>query len=208
MPGTSVESTGHSLFHTATSANIACASCHPEAGDDEHVWKFAEGPRRTPTLRGGLKATAPFHWNGDEATMSALVQDVMVSRMSGSGQTEERTNALMGWLDAQKAMPAPPTNAQSVARGAVLFASSQTQCTSCHSGTQGTNNITVNVGTDGAFQVPRLVELGWRTQWLHDGRVVVPADRFAPMAGGDAHGKTSNLSEAEKADLLEYLKSR
>ncbi len=160
LPGFSVESTGHTLFHRATFANIACASCHPEAGDDEHVWNFAEGARRTPTLRGGLRGTAPFHWSGDQQNMSALIQDVMVRRMSGSGQTQERTDALMGWLDAQKAMPAPPTDAASVARGAVVFASAQAQCTVCHSGPQGTNNVTTNVGTDGSFQVPRLIELG------------------------------------------------
>jgi cytochrome c1 len=159
-------------------------------------------------LRGGLAQTAPFHWSGDEASMPLLVQDVMVSRMSGSMQSDERSNALMGWLDAQKAMPAPPTNREAVNRGLALFNSSQTACSSCHSGPQGTNNTTMNVGTDGLFQVPRLVELGWRSQWFHDGRVMTPAERFGPKGGGTNHGNTANLSDTEKADLLEYLKSR
>jgi hypothetical protein len=54
--------TGHMVFHSTTDAGIACASCHPEAGDDGHVWSFAGlGPRRTQNLRGGILGTEPFH---------------------------------------------------------------------------------------------------------------------------------------------------
>lgn len=208
LAGASVESTGHRIFHQATGANIACASCHPEAGDDEHVWQFAEGARRTPTLRGGLSSTAPFHWNGDLPTMPALISDVMVRRMSGSQQSDERSSALLAWIDSQHALPAPPVNQTSALRGEALFNSAQTQCASCHFGPQGTNNTSVSVGTSGAFQVPRLVELGWRTQWFHDGRIATAADRFGPAGGGDLHGHTSQLTAQDKADLVEYLKTR
>src|SRR5581483_11273828 len=44
----STASTGFDLFHTATAANIACASCHPEATDDGNVWTLPEGKFRTP----------------------------------------------------------------------------------------------------------------------------------------------------------------
>ena len=54
---------GHALFHKATSAFMACAGCHPEGGEDGRVWNFSPiGPRRTQNLRGGILATAPFHW--------------------------------------------------------------------------------------------------------------------------------------------------
>jgi mono/diheme cytochrome c family protein len=208
LSGASVESTGHRIFHQATSANIACASCHPEAGDDEHVWQFAEGARRTPTLRGGLSQTAPFHWSGDLPTMPALVSDVMVRRMSGNRQSDYRTSALLAWLDSQNALPAPPVNRDSAARGEALFNNAQTQCASCHVGPQGTNNASTNVGTSGVFQVPRLVELGWRTQWFHDGRIATAADRFGAAGGGELHGHTSQLTAQDKADLVEYLKTR
>jgi Cytochrome c len=207
LPGASVASTGHSLFHTATQANLACASCHPEGGEDGHVWNFDTGSRRTQTLRGGLSQTAPFHWEGDEDTMFSLITDVMAGRMSGHQQTPDRVQAMLNWLDAQPALEAPPTNAEAVARGAVLFASNATGCSTCHFGALGTNNQTLNVGTGGAFQVPRLVELGWRMNWFHDGRVKTPNDRFAPE-GGVAHGTVSTLTAQDKADLVEYLRSR
>src|SRR6185436_17412913 len=71
----SVQSTGHSIFHQATRNAIACASCHPEAGEDGHVWNLPEGARRTPSLRGGLTGSAPFHWSGDQADISSLMSD-------------------------------------------------------------------------------------------------------------------------------------
>jgi hypothetical protein len=206
LPGASVANTGHALFHTATHVGLACASCHPEAGDDGHVWNFDIGARRTQTLHGGLSGTAPFHWSGDEASMDNLVFDVMAGRMGGNQQTPERTAALLGWLDTQPVLEAPPTDPAAVARGAALFSSAT--CATCHTGALGTNNVTVDVGTGGMFQVPRLVELGWRNQWFHDGRIATASDRFAPSAGGDQHGVVSTLSAQDKADLIEYLRSR
>src|SRR5262249_26625612 len=60
--------TGHGIFHANSGAGLACASCHPEGGDDGRVWRFRlkDGtavPRRTQNLRGGILATAPFHWD-------------------------------------------------------------------------------------------------------------------------------------------------
>src|SRR5262249_27500416 len=78
---------GMELFHSDPGAGIACASCHPEAGEDGRVWQFkstmgmfSQGPRRTQALRGGLLATAPFHWDGAEHDFGALVDDVLSHR--------------------------------------------------------------------------------------------------------------------------------
>ncbi len=75
---------GHETFHLAASfTDLACASCHPEAGEDGHTWLFqGSRPRRTQPLRGGLLDTAPFHWTGDLATFHDLMDEVFVSRMN------------------------------------------------------------------------------------------------------------------------------
>ncbi len=204
--GVSVASTGHQIFHTATANQIACASCHPEAGDDAHVWLLPEGTRRTPSLRGGLSGTEPFHWSGEEADMPALVSDILVQRMNGPGQSAERSQALLSWLDQQLVLPAPPTDATKAAAGAALF---QANCTSCHAGDAGTNNSTVDVGTDGAFQVPRLHELWYRAPFMHDGRAATLADRFGPAGGTNhANANIAALSATQLDQLLEYLRSR
>jgi mono/diheme cytochrome c family protein len=204
LGGASVASTGWDIFHTATPSLIACASCHPEAGDDAHVWQLPDGLRRTPSLRGGLSGTAPFHWSGNELDMGALLDDVLVSRMSGPKESAPRQQALLDWLDGQGVLPAPPSDATKVALGQATF---NARCASCHAGAQGTNNTTVDVGTGGAFQVPRLHELWYRAPFIHDGRAATLADRFGP-AGGTNHGDTSTLSTQELDDLLAYLRSR
>jgi hypothetical protein len=67
LGGASVADSAHDLFHTGRA--IACASCHPEGGEDGHVWHFSGfGPRRTQSLQVGLAGTAPFHWAGDMPT--------------------------------------------------------------------------------------------------------------------------------------------
>lgn len=206
LGGGSSISTGHELFHRATRANVACASCHPEAGEDGHVWPFFEGSRRTPSLRGGLGGTAPFHWAGDMATMETLMGSVMSVRMSGPRLTRDGVQSVEDWLHLQAALPAPELDAMAKARGEVVFASAG--CRGCHVGVQGTNNATVDVGTGLPLQVPRLVEFAWRAPWFHDGRMAVLEDRFAPWAGGDQHGDISTLNAAQRADLLVYLQSR
>ena len=88
------------------------------------------------------------------------------------------------------------------------FESPGAACSSCHSGPKGTNNATVNVGTGASFQVPRLAEFAWRAPWFHDGRMGTLAARFDASSGGAAHGHVSQLTPGERADLLEYLRSR
>lgn len=204
----SVFSTSHQLFHRAAPSGVACASCHPEAGEDGHTWIFSNQPRRTPSLRGALSSTAPFHWDGREADLAALMADVMVRRMGGRLQSAARNEALARWLDAQAALQPPTVDALSAARGRALFDSSEVGCASCHSGEQGTDNTSVNVGTGGVFQVPRLRELAWRAPYFHDGRVENLEARFLPNAGGDLHGQVSQLNAQQRADLVEYLKTR
>ncbi len=206
LSAVSVHSSAHDLFHLTTRNDIACASCHPEAGEDGHVWSLQEGVRRTPSLRGGLSGTAPFHWSGEETDLSTLMNDVFTLRMGGLQEPDTRVQALLTWLDAQpERTPPGDLDPVSVSRGASLFAS--LGCTNCHSGAVGTNNLTVDVGTGGAFQVPRLVELAYRAPFFHDGRVPALADRFTSL-GGSAHTATSGLTPWQIDDLVSYLKTR
>jgi hypothetical protein len=100
LPGETRPDTGHSLFHLGTRAGLACASCHPEGGEDGRVWHFAgAGPRRTQSLRFGLLGTEPFHWSGDMKDFPELVHDVMEKRMSGPSLQGRYIDALANWID-------------------------------------------------------------------------------------------------------------
>lgn len=46
-------------------------------------------PRRTQALSIGLEGTEPFHWGGDMADMSHLVQIIRDGRMNGPRQSRQ-----------------------------------------------------------------------------------------------------------------------
>jgi hypothetical protein len=202
---------GHALFHANAGAGLACASCHPEGGDDGRVWTFQKvGPRRTQSLRGGILATAPFHWNGDLPDISHLMKEVFESRMGGPAVSPAHHKALGRWLDAIPTLPqAGPRAPEAVERGRALFLSPAVACAKCHAGSLETDNRTVDVGTGRALQVPSLRGLAFRAPFMHDGCATTLADRFRSRAcgGGDKHGVTSRLDDAQLADLIAFLET-
>jgi hypothetical protein len=207
LSSVSRKDTGHDVFHTQAGAMIACASCHPEGRDDGHVWILDGSSRRTPSLQGTIAGTAPYHWPGDQADLNVLVNDVYTVRMSGAVLPDVQRSALTGWVQAIPAPAAPVASKSSAAqRGRALFERADVGCAGCHSGPKFTNNTTVDVGTGGAFQVPPLVGVGWRTPLMHDGCAVTIADRFGACATA-GHGSTGSLSASDISDLVSYLET-
>lgn len=202
--------TGYSLFHNPTKGLIACMSCHPEGGDDGHVWDFEGiGKRRSQSLRGGILATAPFHWDGDMNNMNTLMTQVFGGRMAGAPPSSGQSDAVGKWLDTQPLVPkSAPSDPSAVERGRVLFEDPEVGCATCHSGKRFTNNASADVGTGKTFQVPSLNGLSHRAPYMHSGCAATLRDRFTPgCGGGDKHGKTSQLSAGQIDDLVAYLAS-
>jgi DNA-binding beta-propeller fold protein YncE len=199
---------GQQLFHSATTGQIACVSCHPEGGEDGRVWNFQNlGARRTQSLRGGIMDTAPFHWGGDESNMTSLMKDVFQGRMAGGTVDAQRVTALAGWLDQIPTItPSHSADASSVTRGGMLFVSAG--CVACHNGPDLTNGMTVDVGTGGMFQVPQLHGLAFRAPYMHNGCAATLRDRFRAGCGGDArHSAGDTLTDAQVTDLVAYLET-
>ncbi|HEY5449870.1 MAG TPA: cytochrome-c peroxidase [Polyangia bacterium] len=201
--------TGHLIFHANAGGGIACASCHPEGGEDGRVWTFAcQGARRTQSIRGGISATAPFHWDGGENDISRLMDDVFTGRMAGPALSSDQKRALQNWVDTIPALPQMAgLDGAAVARGQALFNDPKVACASCHAGTLLTNNSTVDVGTGGMFQVPSLRGVSWRAPFMHSGCAASFNDRFGAACGGDKHGATSTLTTSQLGDLTAYLES-
>ena len=83
-----------------------------------------------------------------------------------------------------------------------------TKCATCHTGARFTNNVSYDVGTGEALQVPSLVGLAFRAPYMHDGCAKTMLDRLGTICGGgDKHGVTSQLTTEEKTDLAAYLES-
>jgi hypothetical protein len=203
--------TGHLIFHANAGGGLACASCHPEGGEDGRVWNFVcTGARRTQSIRGGISATAPFHWDGSEHDFSHLMDDVFSGRMAGPDLNADQKAAVQSWVDTIPALPAAAgLDSAAVARGSTLFNDPKVACATCHSGSLLTNNTTVDVGTGQPMQVPSLRGVSWRAPFMHNGCAATLGDRFtsASCGGGDKHGVTSTLTAAQVSDLTAYLES-
>ncbi|XXY51235.1 cytochrome-c peroxidase [Sorangium sp. So ce269] len=210
LPGDSVRDAGHALFHERSRPRgLACASCHPEAHEDGHTWRFDKlGLRRTQTVAGGVLKTAPFHWSGDQSDLANLMQEVFVSRMGSVRPLERDIKLLARFLDSVPAFPAsPPDDLAAVRRGEALFHDPQVGCATCHAGPMLTNNRNEDVGFGEALQVPSLIGLSARAPFMHDGCAKTIRDRFDPACGGDRHGDVSALAPAQLDDLVAYLES-
>jgi mono/diheme cytochrome c family protein len=203
--------TGHELFHRDAGGGIACASCHPEGGEDGKTWHFkGTDGRRTQALHVGLEGTAPFHWAGDLDNVGELMSEVFVARMGGVRQSAPRLETLNDWLFSIKAPPAMRAADDAAAqRGRELFDSVEVGCASCHSGAKLTNNQSVAIDSiaKNKFQVPSLVAIAYRAPFMHTGCAATLAGRFDPACGGDLHGNTAGLSQPQVDDLVAYLES-
>jgi Cytochrome c len=209
LGGEALNDTGHQVFHQNAGAGIACASCHAEGLEDGHVWQFSDvGARRTQSLRGNIVQTAPFHWAGEFSDFALLTDEIFGRRMGGGLLGDEWRGALQGWLGGLDALPAQARDPAAAARGRALFESAGAQCSSCHAGTALRSDGHHDVGTGGTFEVPSLRGAALRLPLMHNGCATTLRARFEPSCGGgDAHGRTSQLSAAQLDDLVAYLES-
>ncbi len=199
LPAAPCEHTGHGMFHLATDAGIACASCHPEGREDGRVWLFeGDGPRRTQPVYGGVLGTAPFHWDGSLPRFEDLVGLVLVGRMGAPRPPEAIVDSMARWLDSVPAPRGDGGDPSTAARGRIVY--ERAGCAGCHEG--GTDR-SFDVGTGGLFQAPPLAGLGTRAPYLHDGTAETLEERFE--SGDDRHGHTEDLAPVEIAALVSLL---
>jgi DNA-binding beta-propeller fold protein YncE len=201
--------TGFAMFHLNTGGGISCASCHPEGGDDGHVWSFSGvGLRRSQALEAHVGERTPFHWSGDLPSFHDLFTEVMMKRMSlPVTPPDSHVQALADWLDGIPALaPADGLDPALVARGQVLFSDPVVGCAGCHSGPSYADDLKHDVGTGGSFVTPALLGVGLRAPLMHDGCASSLRARFG-VCGGTAHGDVSNLSEADLDALVAFMRT-
>lgn len=136
-----------------------------------------------------------------------------------AGRSED-LDALAAYALSLQFKPSPWT--ATVERGRTIFNRADVGCAGCHPApryTDSTLNVSPyvlhNVGTgDGpgermgpAFDTPSLRGIWYTAPYLHDGSAPGLRDVLITRNPGDRHGRTSNLSESEIADLIAFLKS-
>lgn len=207
--------------HVTPSGVVACATCHPGGADDGLIW-FIETTniplkrRRTPALWNAHTTTAPFHWNGQYATMDDLAEATITDLMAGDGLLVDLPS-VQAYIDEIVQPPvAPAGDANAIARGKTLFDSADTQCATCHSGADFTDDQLhaavlnpMSLTSDDSFSTantPALHGLFLRAPYFHDGRSASLGDLLT-RTDASAHGKTSQLSASDVSDLVAYLNS-
>lgn len=213
---------GRKLFHAVDEnltrmGAISCASCHPGGGDDGTTWSFAEGPRQSPPLWGGILGTEPFHWDQAVVDMADISRVTIQGRMGGFGLGANDMNDIGAFLDTIPA-PAPPRNANldSVTRGEAIFFDANVGCTECHAGGSFTDNRAHDIGTGvgfaqresmNQFATPVLFGLAHSGPYLHDGSAETLEELVETLVATDRMGRGSALTAQDKADLVAFLKT-
>lgn len=198
----------------------SCASCHPDGRIDGHNWDLlGDGignPKNTKSLLWAHKTPPSFltaHRKDARVAVRAQIRFVLFSV-----QPEANALAIDEYLKSLKPVPSPfLVNGKlgaAARRGEKLFKTAG--CASCHSGEILTDLKRHDVGTaigrqvgrKTMFDTPSLVE-AWRTApYLYDGHARTILDvlskKYNPK---DRHGKTSNLTRQQLADLAEYVLS-
>jgi YVTN family beta-propeller protein len=148
---------GQYLFNTANSSQypvttdhwIACATCHMEGRSDAVTWKFAQGPRDTPSNAGGTLGTGFLFRTADRNRVQDYWHTINVEqggRFDPTAQSDE-LDALAQYVNLAIPLPMPPSTASAlVARGADVFAAAG--CGSCHSGARFTDSGAGNPDLD------------------------------------------------------------
>jgi cytochrome c peroxidase len=202
---------GQKLFFSANSDDVpvtqnhwvACASCHLEGRSDAVTWKFAQGPRDTPTNAGGLLDTGFLFRTADRNQVQDYWKTINVEQGGHFSVTDptQKTllDALAAYVNGALPAPVPPsTDASHTLEGSALAALraqgetvfGEVGCAACHSGPAKTDSGAGNASLD--LTGPVVATLTTGGVLLHDVGTCVESGDFPDVdhtdIDGDARG--------------------
>jgi YVTN family beta-propeller protein len=212
---------GEIIFHDANYCFQqwqSCASCHPEGRTDGLNWDLLNdgiaNPKQTKNLLLSHK-TPPAMITGIRPNAETAVRSGFkhINFMVISEQNAAAVDAYLRSLNpVQSPFRVNGLLSESAHRGKKIF--QQSGCASCHNGTMFTDlekyDVSTGIGreSDSLFDTPTLVEI-WRTApYLYDGRATSIREVLTKYNVDDKHGMTSELSDSQLADLIEYILSQ
>ncbi|HVZ85979.1 MAG TPA: di-heme oxidoredictase family protein, partial [Polyangia bacterium] len=198
---------GQLLFFSANSDQypltqnhwVACASCHLEGRSDAVTWKFAQGPRDTPTNAGGLLDTGFLFRTADRTPVQDYWKTIDVEQGGHFSITDPSQKALLDTLatfvNQALPTPVPPSTdeghtmtgtalATLRAQGATVF--QQIGCATCHSGPAKTDSGAGNPSLDLTGPIVSTVTAGGVL--LHDVGTCVTTGPFPDVDHTDLDG--------------------
>lgn len=200
----------------------SCHSCHYE-GDVNAVTMDTRNDGSNGTYKmvlslRNLKQTGPWFWHGWQKDMQAALARSLTETMQGPQPSDDEVRQLAAYLDTLS----PPENSRrtpdgklspAAARGKELFAGSTANCASCHSGEYFTDGQIHDVGLGSVYDkyegynTPSLIGAGNRARYLHHGRALSLDDLLTDLHSPAKVSGTRELTDAERADLIEYLRA-
>ncbi len=184
-------SANSSEFPVTTDHWISCATCHMEGRSDAVTWRFAQGPRDTPSNAGGMLGTGFLFRTADRTAVQDYFQTVNVEQGGDFDPVAQKDllDALADYVNHAIPLPVPPTTDPSLAqRGKQVFTDSG--CDSCHSGPRF---------TDSGFGNPTLDLAGPLT--LHDVGTCVKSGPFPDVAHDDIDGDARSACDFDTPSL-------
>ena len=206
---------GQRLFFDARLSHDGWMSCHSCHSDGHSPGQLADTlgddsfgtPKRVLSLL-GVGATAPYAWNGAQATLEAQIEKTLRQTMHVDDVGADTVAALAAYLHT---LDPPPQLAsggagESAQRGSELF--ERSGCTECHVPPLFTSadayavGITDEVGAD-EFNPPSLRGVTRRSRLFHDGRF---RELETLLASGD-HPGSEMFDQRQIEDVAAYLRS-
>jgi len=212
---------GERIFHDATSCFQhwqSCITCHPGVRTDTLNWDLLNdgigNPKQTKSMLFALD-TSP-------AMISGIRDDAQTAIRAGlryiqfAVRPEEEALAIEAFLRSLEPVPSPALVdgklSKSARRGKAVF-EKQAGCIHCHNGPyftdQKLHDVGVGLGSEKGmeFDTPTLRETWRNAPYLYDGRASTLEEVVGKFNVHDKHGHTSKLSEEERHDLVEYVRS-
>lgn len=220
VPADDLAFKGEALFHDATACFQhwqSCSTCHPGVRTDALNWDLLNDGIGNPKQAKSML----FCMQTPPSMISAIRADATVAIRAGfrhiqfTQRPDEDARAIEAFFNALEPVPSPAlVNGElspAAERGERIF--EQAACLACHFGEHFTDMQAHNIGTGTgrektlSWDTPTLREC-WRTApYLHDGRAPTLESLFTEHNPDDRHGKTSDLSKEQLADLIEYVRS-
>ncbi len=213
---------GEFLFHDAEHCFQqwqSCSSCHPGGGRSDALnWDLLNdgvgNPKNSKNMLLAHK-TPPAMVTGIRDKAETAVR-AGIKYIQFANLPEEDARAIDEYLKSLQPVVSPylvkGQLSEAAKRGEKIFGVAK--CGDCHSGPLYTNMQKYNVGTgkekdkNVLFDTPTLIE-NWRTApYLYDGRAANMKEVVTTYNSEDKHGSTSNMSEQEINDLVEFILSQ
>lgn len=222
-PDPSLARRGEAIFFDANRSVdgwYSCHSCHYE-GHTNAVTMDTRNDGSDNTFKmvlslRNLQHTGPWFWHGWQQDLSSAVARSLVETMQGPKPTDEEVRELVEYFGTLEPgpnwrRPADGSFSEQAQRGQQVFASTDANCASCHSGPYYTDGQTHDVGLGSAYDkydgynTPSLVGIANRVGYLHHGRAKSLDELLADLHSPAKVSGTRELTDQERADLVAFL---